>query len=45
VKGENGDLFAYSHNILIEWKNYFFQLLNVHGVSDVRQIEILQLSC
>jgi hypothetical protein len=22
------------------WKNYFCQLLNVHGVSDVRQIEI-----
>jgi hypothetical protein len=22
------------------WKNYFFQLLNVHGISDVRQIEI-----
>jgi hypothetical protein len=29
-----------AHNILIRWKNYFSQLLNVHRVSDVRQIEI-----
>jgi hypothetical protein len=28
------------HNILNRWKNYFSQLLNVHRVSDVRQIEI-----
>jgi hypothetical protein len=39
VNGENGDLLADSHNILNRWKNYF-QLLNVHRVSDVRQIEI-----
>jgi hypothetical protein len=26
--------------ILNTWKNYFSQLLNVHRVSDVRQIEI-----
>jgi hypothetical protein len=31
---------ADSHNILNRWKNYFSQLLNVHRVSDVRQIEI-----
>jgi hypothetical protein len=40
VKDENGDLLADSHNILIGWKNFFSQLLNVHGASDVRQIEI-----
>jgi hypothetical protein len=40
VKDENGDLLADSHNILNRWKNYFFQLLNVHNVSNVRQIEI-----
>ncbi|PNF19615.1 hypothetical protein B7P43_G03232 [Cryptotermes secundus] len=40
VKDENGDLLADSHNILNRWKNYFSQLLNVHRVSDVRQIEI-----
>jgi hypothetical protein len=28
------------HNILNRWKNYFSRLLNVHRVSDVRQIEI-----
>jgi hypothetical protein len=27
-------------NILYRWKNYFSQLLNVHRVSNVRQIEI-----
>jgi hypothetical protein len=40
VKDENGDLLADSHNILSRWKNYFSQLLNVHNVSDVRQIEL-----
>jgi hypothetical protein len=39
VKDENGDLLADSHNILNEWKNCFSQLLNIHRVSDVRQIE------
>jgi hypothetical protein len=40
VKDENGDLLADSHNILNRWKNYFSQLLNVHSVSDVSQIEV-----
>jgi hypothetical protein len=40
VKDENGDLLADSHSILNMWKNYFSQLLNVHNVSDVRQIEV-----
>jgi hypothetical protein len=40
VKEENGDLLADSHSILIRWKNYSCQLLNVHGVNDVRQTEI-----
>jgi hypothetical protein len=39
VQDANGDLLAGSH-ILNKWKNYFSQLLNVHRVSDVRQIEI-----
>jgi hypothetical protein len=39
VKNENGDLLAYSH-ILNRLMTYFSQLLNVHRVSDVRQIEI-----
>jgi hypothetical protein len=40
MKDENGDLLADSHNILNRWKTYFSQLLNVHNVSDVRQIEV-----
>jgi hypothetical protein len=39
VKDKNGDLLADSHNILNRWKN-FSQLLNVHNVSEVRQIEL-----
>jgi hypothetical protein len=40
VKEENGDLLADSHSILNRWKNYFCQLLNIHGVNDVRQTKI-----
>jgi len=40
VKDENGDLIADSHNILNRWKNYFCQLLNVHGINDIRQKRI-----
>jgi hypothetical protein len=40
MKDENGDLLVDSHHILNRWKNYFSQLLNVHNVSDVRQIEV-----
>jgi hypothetical protein len=39
-KDENGDLLADSHNILNRWKNCFSQLLDVHNISDVRQIEV-----
>jgi hypothetical protein len=37
VKDEKGDLVADSHSIMARWRNYFSQILNVHGVSDVRQ--------
>ena len=40
VKDEKGDLVADSHSIMARWRNYFSQILNVHGVSDVRQAEI-----
>jgi hypothetical protein len=40
VKDENGDGLADSNTILNRWKSYFSQLLNVHNVSDVRQIEV-----
>jgi len=29
-----------SHSIFVRWRNHFSQLLNVHGVNDVRQTEI-----
>jgi hypothetical protein len=40
IKDAKGDLVADSHSILARWRNYFSQLLNVHGVSDVKQAEI-----
>jgi hypothetical protein len=40
VKDVNGDLLANSQNTLNRWKSYVSQFLNVHNVSDVRQIEI-----
>jgi hypothetical protein len=32
VKDKRGDVLADFHKILNRWKNYFCQLLNVHGV-------------
>ena len=29
-----------SHHILVMWRNHFFQLFSVHGLSDLRQSEI-----
>jgi hypothetical protein len=40
VKDENDDLLAESNNILNRWKNYICQLLNAHGVNDVKLIDI-----
>ena len=39
-KVEKGDLVADSHSLLPRQKNYFSQLVNVHGVNDIRQTEI-----
>jgi hypothetical protein len=39
LKDENDDL-ADFHIILNRWKKYFSRLLNMHYVSDVRQIEV-----
>jgi hypothetical protein len=33
-------LVADCHSILARWKNLFSQLLNIHGVNDIRQTEI-----
>ena len=40
VNDEKGDLVADSHSIMARWRNYFSQLLNLHGVNDVRQAEM-----
>jgi hypothetical protein len=40
VKDERGDLLADPQKILNRWKNYFCQLLIVHGVGGVRQTEM-----
>jgi len=40
VKDEKGDLVEDSHSIVARWRNYFYQLFNVHGVKDFGQAEI-----
>jgi hypothetical protein len=40
IKDENGDLLADPQNVLNRWKNFFNQVLNVHGVHVVRQMDI-----
>jgi len=40
VKDDKGDLVADCHSILARCKNYFSQILNVHGINDVRQTEV-----
>jgi hypothetical protein len=37
VKDDNDDPFVDSHTVLNRWKNYFCQLLTLHGINDVRQ--------
>jgi hypothetical protein len=40
VEDDKIDLVTHSHSILARWRNHSSQLLNVHGVNDVRQTEI-----
>jgi hypothetical protein len=40
VKNEKGDWVAHSRSILARWRKYFSQLLNVRGITNVRQTEI-----
>jgi len=40
VKDDKGDLVTDSQSILVMWRKYFSQLLNVHGVNDVKLTEI-----
>jgi hypothetical protein len=40
IKDENVNLVADPQNVLNRWKNFFNQVLNVHGLHDVRQTDI-----
>jgi hypothetical protein len=40
IKDEKGNLLADPQSVLNSWKNFFNQLLNVHGIHDVRQMDI-----
>jgi hypothetical protein len=40
IKDENGNLIADPQNVLNRRKNFFNQVLNVHGIHDVRQMDI-----
>jgi hypothetical protein len=40
VRDKKDVLFTDSQSILVLWRNHFSQLLILHGVNDVRQIEI-----
>jgi hypothetical protein len=40
TKGGNGNLLADPQRVLNRWKNFCNQVLNVHGVHDVRQTDI-----
>ena len=40
VKVKKGDLVAVFYTIVARWRNYFSQLLTVHGVNDVKHTDI-----
>jgi hypothetical protein len=40
IKDENGNLLADPQSALNRWKNFFNQVLNVHGVHDIRHMDI-----
>ena len=40
AKDEKGDLVAGSYSIVAMWRNYFFQLRNVHGINDIKHTDI-----
>jgi uncharacterized protein YjgD (DUF1641 family) len=40
IKDENGNLLADPQSILNRWKNFFNQVLNIHVIHNVRQMDI-----
>jgi hypothetical protein len=41
IKDENGNLLADTQSVLNRWKNFFNQVINVHGIHGIRQMDIL----
>ena len=39
VQNEKGDLVTNPHSTVARWRNHFSQLMNIHGVKDIRQTE------
>jgi hypothetical protein len=40
IKDKNGNLLADPQGVLNRWKNFFNQVLNIHGVHNVRQMDV-----
>jgi hypothetical protein len=40
IKDENGNLLSDPQSVLNRWKHFFNRVLNVHGVHDVKQMDI-----
>jgi hypothetical protein len=40
IKDVNGNLIADPQNVLNRWENFLNQELNIHGIHDVRQMDI-----
>jgi hypothetical protein len=40
LQNQSGNFLADSQSVLNRWKNFFNQVLNVHGVHDVRRTDI-----
>jgi hypothetical protein len=40
IKDENGNLLADPKSVLNRWEHFFNQVLNVHGIHDVRQMDV-----
>jgi hypothetical protein len=40
IKEQNGNLIADPQSVLNKWKNFFNQVLNIHGVHDIKQMDI-----
>jgi hypothetical protein len=44
IKDENSNMLADPRSVMNSWKSIFNQVINVHGVHDVRQTDIIRLS-